>query len=143
MANRKCTYNKLTVFPSLFHRSPLYYFYLGVIRNIQTAIQSAKLPRYTISRQDVLKRWQIKCSPLGSLSSLLHSIFENTCSEFVLQPEIIKESQNRKAYIPPRVFFWSRWGRQRNRFCVGNISNNIFQPPKNLICRRGWHNQLS
>ena len=35
--------------------------------------------------------------------------------------------QEAKAYIPPGVFM-SRWGGQRKRFCVENISNIVFTP---------------
>ena len=39
---------------------------------------------------------------------------------------------NAIAYIPPGVF-WSRWGRQRSSFSVGNVSNNVFSTKKNFF----------
>ena len=37
-------------------------------------------------------------------------------------------------YIPPGDFWW-RFDRQRNRFCVGNISNIFFAPPPMFLLK--------
>ena len=37
-----------------------------------------------------------------------------------------------KVYIPPGNFWW-RFDRQRNRFCIGTISNICFAPPIFLL----------